>query len=101
MTIYYSQSTANVCINPNAISLNFYNGVSQFSRFHSNPLHEPCEANFPGGEFHYFIFFKLDEDTRKRLEPVQGREQRAARLVRRTLHSNERAGLVREERGVQ
>src|SRR2546421_1705785 len=33
-------------------------GVSQFSRFHSNPL-TSREANFPGGESHYFNFLQV------------------------------------------
>src|SRR6266436_612507 len=43
-------------------------GVSQFSRFHSNPLGETREANFHRGESDYFVFFGWMILARTKLE---------------------------------
>src|SRR5438552_13244271 len=59
-------------------------GVSQFSRFHSNPL-TGREADFPGGESGYFIFYKLDEDTAKRLEGMRRRERDSTKQTDRNV----------------
>src|SRR5260370_12475854 len=55
--------------------------VSQFSRFHSNPLAETREANFHRGESDYFIFFELDEHTAEKVRRLRGRKTAKARSI--------------------
>jgi len=52
---------------------NFKIGVSQFSRFHSNPL-TSREANVLAANLTILSFYKLDENTAKRLGGMRRRE---------------------------
>src|SRR5260370_3680839 len=55
--------------------------VSQFSRFHSNPLAETREGNFHGGGSDYFIFFQLDERTAEKVRRLRGRKTTKERSI--------------------